>query len=161
MVHMAPRGVWLLLSLLAVPATGVLAVRHAIGPEAKAETTLANARIWVTGFAVGDLGKEAVDLTVQAVSLVPDQGAEVPLASPTGEPLRVALRDLRGGRIALAGSGVVPAGRYSAIRLGMAAATQTLPVALALETGRELDLVVGVKPGKSGPAARIASLEQR
>ena len=110
---------------------------------------------------VGDLGKEAVDLTVRAVSLVPEQGAEVPLASPTGEPLRVALRDLRGGRIALAASGVVPSGRYSAVRLGMAAATQTLPVALALETGRELDLVVGMKPGKAGPAPRIASLEQR
>jgi hypothetical protein len=160
MVHVPARGALLLLGILAVPATGVLAVRHAVGPEAKPPGTLANARIWVTGLAVDPM-KEALDLTVQAVVLVPEQGAEVALASPTGEPLRVALRSLRGGRIALAGAGAVPAGRYAALRVGIASATQTLPVALALETGRELDLVVGVRAGKSGPTASIASLEQR
>jgi hypothetical protein len=56
---------------------------------------------------------------------------------------------------------VVPAGRYSALRVGIGGAPLTLPLVLALDAGRELDLVVGVKGPPSRPGARIASMEQR
>lgn len=160
MLHHPSRGVWLLIGALVVPATGMLALRHAVGPEARAQGGIANTRVWVTGVALPERGK-VLDLTVETLSLIPEQGAEVPLVSPTGVPIHLDLAELRGGRIALAGAGVVPAGRYAALRVGLGGASLTLPVFLALETGRELDLVVGVRGPASRPQARIASLEQR
>ena len=157
-MHAPPRAVWVLLSALAVPATGVLAVRHAVGPVARPEGKIANARIWVTGPPAGDAGGGRV--TVQTMSLVAEDGAEVSLSTPSGAPVEIEARDLP-GHIALAGSGVVPAGRYAALRLGLGGAKRTLPLSLSLAAGRELDLVVGVKARPTGATARIASLEQR
>jgi hypothetical protein len=161
MVHGTHRSAWLLLSILVVPATGVFALRHAVGPQARAEGPRANARVWVTDFSVPDRGKRAAPLTVEELSLIPESGPEVPLVSPTGAPIQVSLHEIDGGRIALAGAGAVPAGRYAALRVGIGGRDQDLPLVLALEAGRELDLVVGVKAQPSGTRARIASLEQR
>ena len=157
-VHATPRAAWVVLSILVVPATGVLAVRHAVGPEARPETKIANARIWLTGPPAGEAGGGR--LTVQTMSLVAENGDEVLLSTPGGAPVEVDARDLP-GHIALAGAGVVPAGHYSARRLGLGGASRTLPLALTLAAGRELDLVVGVKARPTGATARIASLEQR
>ena len=157
-MHPTRRGVWLLVSILVVPATGVLAVRHAVGPEAQADGRIANARLWVTGPPGGDAGGGR--LAVQSMSLVPESGPDVPLRTPGGAPLEVEARDLP-GHIALAGTGVVPAGRYLFLRLGFGGKTRTLPLAFSLEAGRELDLVVGVTARPTGATARIASLEQR
>jgi plasmid stability protein len=94
------------------------------------------------------------------MSLVPESGPEVPLATPSGRPLQLDPRELP-GHIALAGTGTVPAGRYAGLRLGLGGATRTLPLALTLDSGRELDLVVGVNTRPTGATARIASLRQR
>jgi len=153
----ARRRIWLLVSILLVPATGVLAMRHAVGPEASPEARIANARLWVTG---PPGGAEGGRLAVQSMSLVPESGPDVPLRTLTGAPLELDARDLP-GHIALAGTGVVPAGRYAALRLGLGGATRTLPLALRLDAGRELDLVVGLTARPTGATARIASLEQR
>ena len=160
MVHHPRRNAWLLLSALVIPATGMLALRHAVGPEARAEGRRANTRVWVTGVALPERGK-GLDLTVETLSLVPEKGAEIPLVSPTGVPMHLDLAELRGGRIALAGAGAVPAGQYAALRVGLGGASLNLPLFLALDSGRELDLVVGVRGPASRPQARIASLEQR
>jgi len=157
-MHPTRRAVWLLVGILVVPATGVLAVRHAIGPEARPYGAIANARIWVTGPAGGAAGGGR--LTVRTMSLVPEKGAEVALPTPNGASLELDPRQLP-GHIALAGAGVVPAGHYAALRVGLGSETRTLPLALDLDAGRELDLVVGVQAGPGGATARIASLEQR
>ena len=157
-MHAPPRAVWVLLSVLVVPATGVLAVRHAVGPQARPEGKIANARVWLTGPPLGDA--EAGRFIVQAMSLVPENGAEVSLSTPSGAPLEVDARELP-GHIALAGAGVVPAGRYAALRLGLGGTSCSLPLTLTLDAGRELDLVVGVKAHPTGATARIASLGQR
>lgn len=156
-MHASPRAVWALLSIL-VPVTGVLAVRHAVGPQAPPDGTVANARVWVTGPPAGDAGGGR--LTVETMSLIPERGPDVPLITPSGRPLQLDPRELP-GHIALAGTGAVPAGRYAGLRLGLGGATRTLPLALSLEAGRELDLVVGVKARPTGATARIASLRQR
>jgi hypothetical protein len=156
-VHPSRRVVWFLVAVLVVPATGVLAMRHAIGPAARPYGAVANARIWLTGPA-GEAGNGRV--VVQTMTLIPESGPEVPLSTPTGAPLAVDARELP-GHVALAGAGVVPAGRYGALRLGLGNATRTLPLSLTLDAGRELDLVVGVHARPTGATARIASLEQR
>jgi hypothetical protein len=156
-VHASPRAVWALLSIL-VPVTGVLAVRHAVGPEARPDPAIANARIWLTGPPAGE-GSEG-GLTVDTMSLVPESGPDVPVATPGGRPLRLDPRELP-GHIALVGAGVVPAGHYTGLRLGLAGTMRTLPLALTLDAGRELDLVVGVRARPTGTTARIASLQQR
>jgi hypothetical protein len=138
--------------------TGVLAVRHAVGPAARPDGTIANARVWLTGPPAGDAGGGR--LTVETMTLVSESGADVPLTTPGGRPLQLDPRDLP-GHIALAGTGKVPAGRYAGLRLGLGGATRTLPLALTLDAGRELDLVVGVKARPAGTTARIASLQQR
>jgi len=154
----ARHRIWLLVSILLVPATGVVAMRHAVGPEASPDGRIVNARLWVTGPPGGDAGGGR--LAVQSMSLVPESGPDVPLRTLTGAPLELDARDLP-GHIALAGTGVVPAGHYAALRLGLGGATRTLPLALRLDAGRELDLVVGLTARPTGATARIASLEQR
>ena len=156
-MHASPRAVWALISIL-VPVTGVLAVRHAVGPAAPPDGMATNARVWVTGPPAGDAGGGR--LTLETMSLVPENGPDVPLTTPSGRPLELDARELP-GHIALAATGAVPAGRYSGLRLGLGGAMRTLPLAFTLVAGRELDLVVGVKARSTGATARIASLRQR
>ena len=162
MTHGFSRGPWLLLALV-LPATGVVALRHA-GTAAHPDGRPTNARIWVTELPGRQGGEEAGEVTLQSLSLVPPDGAaEIPLASPTGTPLRLERQALRRGRIALAGAGTVPVGRYAALRVGLPGASVDLPIDVSLGAGRELDLVVDVDraQGAARPRARIASLEQR
>ena len=162
MSHGLPKGAWLLLAVLVVPASGV-ALRHAVGPAARPDGGPTNARIWVSDLPGRMTGVGSTLVTVRTLGLIPEgNGAEVPLTSPNGGPMQFDLRTLRDGHVALAGAGIVPAGHYTALHVELADARLDLPLTLTLDVGREVDLLLDLDPlARSRSSARIASLRQR